>query len=243
MKNIKFLPVILIAFFGISILLSSCELAGLNKQKDYNRKTNVDTIDAHIYKTAWAYLKARAYGSNTDTIFRRMYDGIIYSGIDTNEYTKPGRTFILLANNTITTSKTGLWATYLNNKVAAKSWKSYPASDVKNYLSYLILLDQYSHYNLPLKNVTANTLAPKGVFAVNSTTFTIPVAAGSTFNPNPNSVMLLRVSNANTVTSQLDYPIVLNETTNVTTSDLLATNGVVQVINAAATVAPVYPVQ
>ncbi len=249
MKKIKIISIIAIAFLGIGTMISGCSLAGLNLQKDYTRST-VDTLDAHVYKTAWAYLKSRAYGSATDTVFRRMYDGIIYSGIDTNEYIQTNRTFIFLTNNTIInivknssgviTSKTGLWINYTNNGAQATSWASYSKTDVKNYLSYLILLGTYTHYNLPLQDLQAKTLAPPGVYNTNPVTFKAP----GTFNPNPNSVMLIHLSNANTVTSQLDYPIVLNTNTNITTSDLLATNGVVSAINNSnSTVAFYFPVQ
>jgi hypothetical protein len=215
-------------------MFSSC----LKLQKDYNRKTNVDTLDAHLNKTAWAYLKARAYGSTTDTIFRRMYDAIIYSGIDTNEYIKPNRTFIFLSNSEITTAKTGLWATVTNNGVAGKSWTSYSPTDVKNYLSYLIAQGLYSHYGLKTVDVSFNTLTPPGVYTANPITFKFTV----TFFANPNSTMVVHVSNLNTVTSQLDYPIVINGAINITSSDLLATNGVVQVVNSGTSViTPVLP--
>jgi len=247
MKRIIIFSTIIIAFLGISSLISGCSLAGLSLQKDYNRSLD-DTIDAHVYKTAWGYLKARAYGSQTDTIFRRMYDGIIYSGIDTNEYTKPGRTYIFLQNNTIinitknssgvVTSKTGLWISYTNNGAQATSWASYSKADVKNYLSYLILLGTYTHTNLPVtKDSEYQTLAPAGAYTTNPITFKAP----GTFNPNPKSTMMVHVSDANTVTSQLDYPIVLNQTTNIDVSDLLATNGVIDVIRGTNTVPFFFP--
>jgi hypothetical protein len=226
MKKINFVAIaILLTCLSLSTMFSSC----LKLQKDYNRKTNVDTLDGHLYKTAWAYLKARAYGSGTDTIFRRMYDGIIYSGIDTNEYIKTDRTFIFLSNSEITTAKTGLWAIVHNGSAAGKSWASYSATDVKNYLSYLIAQGYYSHYNLKLADVTFTTLAPAGAYTTNPPGFTFTSPA--TYVSNPNSIMIAHVSNANTVTSQLDYPIVLNSAVNITTSDLEATNGIVQVIN------------
>jgi len=247
MKKIKIISIIAIAFLSVGTLISGCSLAGLNLQKDYNRSTT-DTIDAHLYKTAWAYMKARAYGSATDTIFRRMYDGVIYSGIDTNEYTKPNRTYIFLQNNTIinitknaTTgviTKTGLWISYTVNGAQATSWASYSKTDVKNYLSYLILLGSYTHTNLPVtKDAEYQTLAPAGVYTTNPVTFKAP----GTFNTNPKSTMMVHVSNANTVTSQLDYPIVLNQTTNIDVSDLLATNGVIDVIRGTNTVPFFFP--
>jgi len=214
----------------MSTMFTSC----MKLQQDFDRPTNVDTLDAHVYTTAWGYLRSRAYSSHNpaDTIFRRMYDGIIYSGIDTNEYTKPNRTYIFLSNSAITTTSTGLWAKVLNGATAGKSWKSYSAADVKNYLSYLIMQGQYSHYNLKLTDYPSNTIAPAGVYTTNPTTFKFPGTAVS----NPNSLLYIHVSNANTVTSQLDYPIVLNGSINITTSDLLATNGVVQIINSGSSV-------
>jgi hypothetical protein len=237
MKKINFFSItFIVACLSFTFLFSSC----LKLQKDFNRPTNVDTLDAHLYKTAWAYLKARAYGSPTDTIFRRMYDGIIYSGIDTNEYIKPNRTFIFLSNSEITTSKTGLWAVILNGTTAGKNWTSYSKADVKNYLSYLIAQGIYSHYNTKLLDVPFNTLAPAGAYTTNPTGFKFP----GTYVSNPNSIMNVHVSNANTVTSQLDYPIVINGTINITTSDLLATNGVVQVVNSGTSViTPIIPPQ
>jgi len=235
MKKINFVPIIVIvACLSFSAMFSSC----LKLQKDYNRVTNVDTLDAHVYTSALGYIKRRAYGSTTDTIFRRMYDAITYSGIDTNEYTKPGRTYVLLSNSEITTAKTGLWAVILNGTTAGKNWTSYSKTDVKNYLLYLIAQGYYSHYITKLADVPFTTLAPAGTYTTNPTGFKFP----GTFVSNPNSIMNARVSNANTVTSQLDYPIVLNGTINVTTSDLLATNGIIQVINSGSSVlTPIIP--
>jgi len=240
MKKINFISItIIVALLGFFTMFSSC----LKLQKDFNRPTNVDTLDAHLYTTAWGYIKKRAYGSATDTIFRRFYDAIIYSGIDTNEYIKPNRTFILLSNSEITTSKTGLWAVILNGTTAGKSWASYSKADVKNYLSYLIVQGQFSHYGLSLIDYPYNTIAPGGVYTTNPVGFKFPVPSTVTaYVPNPNSIMNVHVSNANTVTSQLDYPIVLNGAINITTSDLEATNGIVQVINSGTSVlTPIIP--
>lgn len=239
MKKITIFSITIIVFLGIGSLMSGCSLAGLSLQKDYNRALD-DTLDAHVYKTAWGYLKSRAYqnASPSDTIFRRMYDGIIYSGIDTNEYTKPDRTYIFLQNTVVTGQ---LWAKYKNGTAVGTKWQSYAKADVKNYLSYLILLGQYTHRNLSVtKDQVIQTLAPAGAFTSNPGTFLAPVANGSTYNPNPNSTMLVHVSNANTVTSQLDYPIVLNTSVNVNVSDLLATNGVIDVLSGSTAAVPFF---
>jgi hypothetical protein len=164
-----------------------------------------------------------------------MYDAIIFSGIDTLEYTKPNRTFIFFTNVSVTTKTTGYWAAFLTaKKVAGKKWSDYAAADIKSYLQYLILQGQYSHYNLPINDVDIATLAPAGTYTNNTTSFTIP----GTFASNPNSVIRMKVLNSSPSTSS-DYPLVINGTYNVATSDLLATNGVVQVI--AIPVTPILP--
>jgi hypothetical protein len=232
MKNIKYISALLFAVAVIFVSTSGCR----KLQTDFNRSTT-DTLDAHLYKDAWTYLKSRAYNNKipADTIYRRMYDAIIYSGIDTNEYIKPNRTFILFTNTMITTKTTGLWATVLTSaSKAATSWKSYTAVDVKNYLQYLILTAQYSHYNLPQYDVSATTLAPVGVYTTQPINFKIP-----NFVSNPTSVMNIKVLNTSVVGSNTqDYPITLNGTFYISTSDLLATNGVVDVMSTATPILP-----
>jgi hypothetical protein len=74
-------------------ILPGCKKLAL--QKDYDRIP--DTVDAHVYMTAWEYLKQRATGTTSnDQIWARMYEAIVYSGIDSAEYMKPNRTFIFL---------------------------------------------------------------------------------------------------------------------------------------------------
>lgn len=232
MKNKNILAGLLVIFILAGISPGCYKL-----QKDFKRNTT-DTLNANLGKTAWAYLKSRAYDNpvQSDTIFRRMYDAIIYSGIDTNEYMKPNRTYIFFTNETATTKTTGIWATVLTSaNKAATSFKSYSAEDVKNFLSYYIILGQYSHYNLPIYPITVNTLAPAGTYAAIPPGFKI---TGLAANLNPTSTMLLKVLDATNGNSS-DYPIVINETYYFRTSDLLATNGVVDVINVP--IFPMYP--
>jgi hypothetical protein len=234
MKKIKIITAGLLIMIGGVATLSSC--SKLKLQKDFNRSTT-DTLDAHVNKTAWAYLKSRAYGSATDTVFRRMYDAIIYSGIDTNLYIQPNKTYLFYTNAAVTTAKTGIWAAYLTSKAkAAKSFKDYSADDLKNYLLFLIINGQYSHYNLPLTDVEVQTMAPAGTFNANFAGFVIPAFTAN----NPNSTMRLKVLNSSPGNTS-DYPIQINSTTNVYSSDYLATNGVLQVMNTP--VSPVYPKQ
>src|SRR5262245_20916075 len=97
MRRIKYLARIISLSSCVLVLTlpnSGCKkLFGLEMQENTDHITS--TIDPHIYKTAWQFLKDRALGAAPDdTIFKRMYQGVVYSGIDTNEYLKTGRTFI-----------------------------------------------------------------------------------------------------------------------------------------------------
>ena len=218
MKYIKSISLYTLVALCISSALTGC----YKLQEDYNRTPKV--IDPKIYKTTWDYIKSRGYGSATDTIFRRMYDAIIYSGIDTMEYIKTGRTFILMNNN----SGRAVWAgTRTAANVVGKKWEDYPKAAVKAYLQYLILDSVYDHYTIPaLTNVGAKTLAPAGTF-----TATTPVGfiiSATMFNPL--SVMNIQVLNSSPGNTS-DYPIQLNDVLNVQTSSILATNGSIHVIN------------
>ncbi len=174
MKNIKIIITGILLWSIGTVCLPGC----YKLQSDYNRTP--DTLDAHIYKTAWQYIKDRSYfGSNTanDTIFRRMYDAIIYSGIDTNEYTKTNRTFILMNN---TAGKTVWSSVKTASNVAGTGWASYPKDTIKCYLLYLILDGIYNHYTLPaVTDLTVNTLAPAGVFTATPYSFKIPNATAN----------------------------------------------------------------
>lgn len=212
---------------GMSSTFSGCSIFGLDWQKDYDRKP--DTLDAHLYQNAWEYLKARSIGKQPDTVFKRMYDAIMYSGMDTAEYMQTDRTFIFLHNDAI--YRKGAVDCYFGavkdtlGKTGGTTWTTYRKQDVKNYLLYLIAKGQYSHYNLPIRNVFMNTLAPQGVY---------------TLYNNPNSLMAIQVINASNGNTQ-DDPLQLNNQIYVRTADLVATNGIVHVIGTY--VSPVVPPQ
>ncbi len=104
MKSITMKQRIIYSAIFIGLLMvcaTGCKkIAGLRLQKDTDHETSTIS-DAHIYKTAWQYLKERSIMNPADTIFKRMYDGIVYSGIDTAEYLQPGRTFLFLHNDAV----------------------------------------------------------------------------------------------------------------------------------------------
>jgi len=231
MKNVKLLTLhsFLFIFLGV---LQGCTLFGLDVQEDFDRKPH--TLNPNLNKTAWQYLNDRAKGSTTnDQIFSRMLEGIQYAGIDSNEYKKPNRTYIFLHNDAINRSSTPPTDSFFGaNLVDGKpvlAWTGYPKEFVKRYFEYLILEGEYSHYTLPaLEAVEANTLAPKGSLT------TLPAGitrhASVVFTPNPESTMSIRVLNSSPSNTS-DYPVQLNGVRNVRTSSLLATNGVVHVID------------
>jgi hypothetical protein len=233
-------------FFGSAILclpfalsLSSCKKLSL--QKDYHRP--VDTVDTHVYMTAWDYLKTRALGTTSDNqIWKSFYDGIIYSGIDTNEYTKPNRTYIFLNTEAVTRtnsnlSDVGFFGANLVSGKTTKAWTEYPKDFVKAYLQYLIIDGVHNHYTLPPVNaVDVITLAPRG--SLDTLPKGITRNSAYPFVPNPDSKMTLRVLNSSPSNTS-DYPIVLNEARNVRTSSIQATNGTIHAIDRFLTTTPV----
>ncbi|MFL5745826.1 MAG: hypothetical protein ACJ751_14230 [Niastella sp.] len=159
-------------FIGLLIVcITGCKkIAGLELQKNTDHKTS--TLDPHINKTAWQYLKERSILNQPDTIFKGMYDAIIYSGIDTNEYVQPGRTFIFLHNDAVfraaqATATDCYWGRYKVNNAVAKSWSQYTPQQVKNWLLYLIVQGEYNYDNLGSENVQVKTLLPEGADAAN----------------------------------------------------------------------------
>jgi len=160
-------------------LLSGCKkLFGLKLQE--NQQHIVSTIDPHINKSAWQFLKDRGLGPATspnDTIFKRMYQAIIYSGIDTNEYLQPNRTFIFLHNDAIL-RKAGTPAVTQGDcyfgkykvgspAVAATKWEDYPQLQVKNYLLSLIVRGEHTFENITPDPEFDTTYMPKNYDPLN----------------------------------------------------------------------------
>ncbi|AEW01612.1 hypothetical protein A4D02_06315 [Niastella koreensis] len=214
----KYQPIYIILFIGILLAVTSCKkLAGLGLQQNSDHVTSV--LDPHINKTAWQYLKERSIGNQPDTIFKRMYDAIIYSGIDTNEYIQPGRTFLFLHNDAVfrsaqATATDCYWGRYKVNNAVAKSWSQYTPQQVKNWLLYLIVKDQYSYDNLGSENVEVNTLLPEGADAVN-----------------PRSIMTIKLSNDRDSKVRLNDFINSVRVTVGRTSGILSDNGPIHVMD------------
>jgi hypothetical protein len=159
-------------FIGLLMMgVTGCKkIAGLGLQENTDHTTS--TLDPHINKTAWQYLRDRSVGSATDTIFKRMYEAIVYSGIDTALYLQSDRTFIFLHNDAVFRTASpqptdNYWSRYKVNGQIPKSWSAYTPQQVKNWLLYLIVKGAYTYENLGSENVVANTLLPEGADVAN----------------------------------------------------------------------------
>lgn len=212
-------------------LLASCKKMSL--QKDYDRTPS--PVDPHVYVTAWQYLKQRALGNTSaDSVWKRMYEGILYAEIDTLEYTKPNRTYIFLNNDAIVRTNNnaadvGFFDAYRINNAKGTKWTDYPKELVRSYLLYMIIDGVYDHYTLPPINPeTVSTLAPAGSL----TTLPAGITRNSAypFVANPESKMTLKVLNSSPSNTS-DYPVVINESRNVRTSSILATNGSIHAVD------------
>ncbi len=236
MKAIKFNQKII--YYGVCIVLSAALFAGCRKIFGLENQKNVDhpttTIDPHINKSAWQFLKDRALGPATvpnDTIFKRMYQAIIYSGFDTLEYTKAGRTFIFLHNDAILRRSGnvtqadcyfGKYKVGAAPGVAATRWEDYPPQQVKNYLLSLIVLGEHSFENVGPDPKFEHLLMPAG---------TDPL--------NPESIIAFRVINDRDSRFRInDFPGSAVPTPNLATpgiqartAGILSTNGPVHVID------------
>ncbi|SRR5258705_5148905 len=206
------------------------KLFGLENQKNEDHPTT--TIDPHIYKSAWQYLRDRALGSNpNDTIFKRMYQAIIYSGIDSAEYTKPNRTFIFYHNDAIrrlsgtTVTADCYFGRYKVGPApgaAATKWEDYPQIQVKNHLLSLIIEGEHTFENLTPDPDFFKTLMPLG------------------YDPlNPESLIAFRVINDRDSRLRIndfpgsDYPTpnLASPGLQVRTAGILSTNGPVHVVD------------
>jgi hypothetical protein len=177
-KRLFLIPALLL------LLLAGCKkFAGLDLQEDTQHHPYL--LDPQVNMNAWQYLRHRGgteTASGGDSTLFFMYKAVLYSGIDTNEYTKPGRTFIFLHNlavlNHTTTAPivpttTCYWGYYtVKDQVGdtlrpANWWSDYTPAQVKSWLQYLIVQGTYNYDNLTPVEVTVNTLQPPGTDTLN----------------------------------------------------------------------------
>ena len=235
MKNIyKGLSILSCAFLLFSAVGGCKKVAGLDLQENVDHPTH--TIDPRTKMNAWEFIKSRRFVGTPDSLFYQMYLGILYSGIDTNEYTRPGRTYIILTNAAIfkpaTSAKDTVRDAYCRRYPVngvygnfGKTWQDYTPAQAKTWLQYLILQGNYN-YNfgssingpgltiLNAFNDTATTLLPPG---------TDPL--------NPKSIMLINLTNDRNSTVQLNSFIGSDYPTLIRTGGYVLTNGAAHVSN------------
>ncbi len=222
MRHIKNLSFCAVVLFSIMVFSSGCKkMFGLKLQENWEFQPVV--LDPHINKTAWQFLKDRALGTTpADTIFKRMYDGIIYSGIDTGLYLQTNKTFIFLHNDAVyrksgSTITTDCYFGYYkigSPLKAASKWEDYSKDSVKNWLLYLIAEGNHSFGSVGPINVEAKTLLPEG-----------------TDPKNPSSLMYFMVQNTADMKFRINDFIGSKRVTQARTAGILATNGPVHVVD------------
>lgn len=218
MKHVTKFLILALILGSILTTSNSCKkVLGLELQENWEFEPVV--LDPHINMSAWDFLKQRALGTvPNDTIFKLMYNGIIYSGIDTNLYKQPNKTFIFLHTDAIRrgTNTDSYWGYYKVGtplKVATK-WEEYPKETVKNWLLYLIAEGEHNFgtVNHIVKEVP--TMLPK-----------------NTDPKNPDSFIYFSLMNDQNFKFRINDFIGSRRTTQARTAGIIATNGPVHVVD------------
>lgn len=170
MKNIlkKFRSLSLIASF--IIILSGCEIAGLDLQKPFEYDFDAGMVSNELNMTAWEFIQARP------DLFTIMKEGIVYAGLE-DMYKQPNCTYILLADkafNSTTASDSAYFRKFLlpdpNNPLATvipESLTWYPVDQVKELLLYHIVKGAWTWSNLPASSTWYDTYASGDTAKIN----------------------------------------------------------------------------
>lgn len=222
MKQAKHMVGIGLVLFFIIFLSTGCKkMFGLERQENWDFQPVV--LDPHINKSAWQFLKDRALGSTpADTIFKRMYDGIIYSGIDTNLYLQSNKTFIFLHNdavyrvssNKITTDCYFGYYKFGNPAKTGTKWEDYSKDSVKNWLLYLIAEGEHTFGTVGPSLVETKTLLPE-----------------NTDPKNPGSLIYFNIMNDQNMKFRINDFIGTKRATQARTAGILSTNGPIHVVD------------
>lgn len=214
----------------LAVLVPGCKkFFGLSLQTDASYTPYL--LNPNLNMSAWQYLRYRSgYDTTnpnwrTDTVFRLMYQAVLYSGIDTSEYTKPNRTFVFLHNLAVqtfnatvpvTVSNDCYWGYYQVDSLPATAWSQYTPAQVKAWLQYLIVQGEYNFNNLTPNAVTVNTLLPQGADSLN-----------------PQSIMVLsRNDDPSSGSIMINNFVGSYSSTTVRSGGYVSTNGPIQVVGA-----------
>lgn len=171
MKQIKY-SIIISVVLGL-FALPGCEIAGLDFQKDFEFDASVR--DSKINMNAMEFMESRA------DLFSSMIEAVKYAGL-TEEYTKPGRTFLFLTNRALSdetyapAGSSVMGSYFACNKIpnpkydpkdATKgpqfltpdSWDVYPVQQVKDFLLYHIVKEEVTYRNAKAFPVFYQSLA------------------------------------------------------------------------------------
>jgi hypothetical protein len=206
MKNIKKGVYFVCALFLSIVIFNSCEKLPL--YKDIVRTPHV--LDPQQGVTAWEYLNK----PRTDTLFNMMLRAIKYAGIEA-EYQQPDRTYIILANQAITSlnittgveSTTSYFGRRTLNKlpngaggIVGKKLQDYSKAEIKDLLLYHIVPGYHTFGNLTPNPQFFPTLRTDS--AVNTMTMSINNTASYTLQFN-NFPRTIKTQNARTSNLQM----------------------------------------
>ncbi|WP_187260514.1 fasciclin domain-containing protein [Pontibacter beigongshangensis] len=190
-----------------ALLLSSCDFAGLEFQKD--DKYHYEVLDPKINMSAWDYINQ----PRADTLFNMAIQGVKYAGLE-EEYKKQGRTFIIPTWTTFkrvnTSNGTLNSAAYFYKRkpdgTNATGWKDIPVETVRKFFLYHIVDGEYSFDELTPDNTVVTTLLDEA-----------------------DNKMTLRVLNDRNSRIEVNNYLNTKRTSSIRTSNLQVTNGVVHV--------------
>ena len=152
----------LIAAAALSmIVLAGCEIAGLELQKDFQYDASIR--DSKIDMNALDFMKSRK------DLFSSMIEAVTYAGL-TDEYTKQGRTFLLLTNRALSdetyapVAPSVMGSYFACNQIpnpnysptdptkgpkllTPDTWSVYPIEQVKQFLLYHMAKEAISFRN------------------------------------------------------------------------------------------------
>lgn len=144
-----------------AIVLAGCEIAGLELQKDFQYDASIR--DSKIDMNALDFMKSRK------DLFSSMIEAVTYTGL-AEEYTKPGRTFLLLTNRALSdetyvpVAPSVMGSYFACNQIlnpnynpadpskgprmlTPDTWSVYPVEQVKQFLLYHMTKEAISFRN------------------------------------------------------------------------------------------------
>ncbi len=156
-----------------SMLLTSCELFGLDYQKPYEFDYEAGIPSNKVNMSTWDFIKSRP------DLFSLLEEAIVYTGLE-NEFVRSGCTYLLPTNpafNSETETDKSYFQehklTYFDDELgeevayAPTTMTSYPKEQVKEFLLYHIVKGLYTHSNLPAEPTWYETYAEADTAMVN----------------------------------------------------------------------------